>query len=175
MEHWKTNLLHGGTVSLQDAADGGTLIMFDYIRTDRPDTVGIWLTAAERAILAAILGASPTAPVSRADMVAFVRSVLPELDTARQGRGGAFDLRVGPTVRSLAMRFVLEGRHELGSYLVPLPAEVMAVASDKERNPWGQLMVRVEPSDSASLPAPAPVAAPEPPAMTGHDEVDGDI
>lgn len=101
------------------------------------------------------------AEVHRDELVRFVREVLGEIKAA-QG-SGMMSVRLGPTTRSLRIRFMHEGRRCLADVLVPLPEAVAEMVSDMKRNPWGMVEALVEPFDTApSAPAiPLPMSDPE--------------
>ena len=98
------------------------------------------------------------ATMNRGELVHLVREVLGEIK-ASQG-SGMMSVRLGPTTRSLRIRFVHEGRNWVADVLVPLPAAVAELVPDMKRNPWGQVEAVVEPCDTAPS-APAVPVAPE--------------
>lgn len=82
------------------------------------------------------------AEMERGELVRLVREVLGEIK-ASQG-SGMMSVRLGPTTRSLRIRFMLEGRKCLADVLVPLPAAVAEMVPDMKRNPWGMVEAQVE-------------------------------
>lgn len=94
------------------------------------------------------------ATMNRGELVRFVREVLGEIK-ASQG-SGMMSVRLGPTTRSLRIRFMHEGRSCLADVLVPLPAAVAEMVPDMKRNPWGMVEALVDPFDTAPS---APVIA----------------
>lgn len=91
-----------------------------------------------------------TGPISRAELVEFVREVLPEMDLARKvGATSHNSQLIEPTTRSLRITFVLEGRQIIADYFLPLPPEIVELAGDEKRNPWGRLEIRIEQANTA--------------------------
>lgn len=94
------------------------------------------------------------ATMERGELVRLVREVLGEIKAA-QG-SGVLSVRLGPTTRSLRIRFMHEGRRCLADVLVPLPEAVAEMVPDMKRNPWGMVEALVEPFDTTPS---APVVA----------------
>lgn len=94
---------------------------------------------------------------SRRELVAFVKDVLGEVPKATDRFGM---VRIYGDTRALELQFNV-AQHIVGTFLVPLPPAVLALANDRERNPYDNLAASVR--ASLAEPTPPAVEAPQDP------------
>lgn len=110
----------------------------------------------------------PKDKAERAELVEFVKAVLGEVDRATSHSAGSAVIRLlAPRsaysgTPSIEVRYLLDGSYILGTYLVPIPAEVWAAISSPERNPYDNAEAVFRPTDAVAAPAPVILEGPGP-------------
>lgn len=89
------------------------------------------------------------------DLVDLVKAIVGDVETVQRARRM---VQVYREARSLRLRVIFDGCHILGTWIVPLPETVTALAADKIRNPYNTVGIEIELTDE--LPAPPPVEVP---------------
>jgi len=95
--------------------------------------------------------------VTRAELVELVKLVLGDVEAVKEARWHSLQLQ--PSARSLRLTFTIVPGMHLGTYLVPIPPEVLAAIADRDqRNPYnsGEVRIDVDLAEPTTVPEPAP-------------------